>query len=104
MKKKAIIIITIVVIIAALLIGAGVAIYLEAQNNTEISQEKAASIALADANVAESDTRRLTSHLELDDGYKYYDVYFRSGDFEYEYEIDATTGEILKKEKDREIF
>lgn len=101
MKKKAIIIIAVLVI---LLIGAlvvGINIYNNIANNTEITKQGAIDIALENANVKESDTTRLTAYLNLDDATKQYDIEFVAGEYEYEYEIDATTGNILDMSKEK---
>ena len=37
---------------------------------------------------------------DYDDGFTKYEIEFRAGSFEYEYELDARTGKILKSEKD----
>ena len=37
---------------------------------------------------------------ELDDDYPHYKVDFKSGGYEYEYEIDAATGAVLWSERD----
>ena len=101
MKKKAIIIISIVVL---LLIGAfaiGINIYNSIANNTKITKQGAIEIALDNANVKEEETSRLTAYLNLDDLYKQYDIEFVAGNFEYEYEVDATTGAILDASKEQ---
>lgn len=101
MKKKAIIIIA---IIALLLIGAlavGMNIYNNLANNAEITKQGAIEIALENANVKEEDTSRLNAYLNLDDLSKQYDIEFIAGEFEYEYEIDATTGAIIDASKEK---
>jgi len=69
--------------------------------NTFISEEKAKAIALTHANLAASSVTFIKVHLNYDDGRPVYDVEFYSGNVEYDYEIDAVTGEI--REYDREI-
>lgn len=66
----------------------------------DISQEKAKSIALADAGVKASDAEKLKVRLDTDDGVAVYEIEFRANGVEYEYEIDAVTGRVLKAEKD----
>ena len=48
----------------------------------------------------EADASRVRVELDRDDGYTYYEVEFRVGRMEYEYEIDAYSSAILKAESD----
>lgn len=68
-----------------------------------IGEAKAKEIALADAGVKESDARRLKVKFDFDDGRAEYEVEFHADKFDYDYEIDAVTGKIIKAEKDREF-
>lgn len=63
-----------------------------------IGKEKAQSIAVADANV--SNPTILKVEMDYDDGMMVYEVDFHKNGVEYEYEINALTGEIVKKETD----
>ena len=63
-----------------------------------ISSQQARDIALADAGVALSQAAELDVELEQDDGC--YKVEFKSGGYEYEYEIGLTDGRILSRERD----
>lgn len=63
-----------------------------------ISSQQARDIALADAGVALSQAAELDVELEQDDGC--YKVEFKSGRYEYEYEISLTDGSILSRERD----
>ncbi|MBQ9004829.1 MAG: PepSY domain-containing protein [Atopobiaceae bacterium] len=65
-----------------------------AQNNY-IGDEAAKSAALAHAGFAATDVTELESELDLDDAIVHYDVDFKSGGMEYDYDIDAVTGEVL---------
>ena len=60
-----------------------------------IGEEAAKSAALAHAGVAASDAFDLDAELDLDDAIVHYDVDFKSGGMEYDYDIDAVTGEVL---------
>lgn len=71
-----------------------------ALNEKKISQEKAESIALADAGFKKDQVTHLSSYYELDDGYHQYDVRFFNGQLEYEYAIDAGDGTILERDMD----
>lgn len=67
-----------------------------------ISAEAAKSAALAHAGVSASNVYEFKCELDRDDGVTLYEVEFKSGGMEYEYEIDATTGAVLKAEQDRD--
>lgn len=66
--------------------------------SSSISSQQARDIALADAGVALSQAAELDVELEQDDGC--YKVEFKSGGYEYEYEIGLTDGRILSRERD----
>ena len=66
----------------------------------QITAEKAKSIALAHAGLKADQVTRLRAEKDRDDGLWVFDVEFRHGGFEYEYEIHAQTGKILSFEKD----
>lgn len=66
-----------------------------------IGKEDAEKIALKDAGVLK-DTKFKKVELDRDDGIFRYEVEFYHEGIEYEYEIDAKTGAILKKEADRD--
>jgi uncharacterized membrane protein YkoI len=63
-----------------------------------IGEAKAQAIALTDAGLSESDVRKLKAKLDREDGVKVYEVEFKSGRMEYEYEIDPVSGAILKSD------
>lgn len=65
-----------------------------------IGEAAAKSAALSHAGVNEADASRVRVELDRDDGYTYYEVEFRVGRMEYEYEIDAYSSAILKAESD----
>lgn len=67
----------------------------------EITEDEALEIALKDAGVAKKDTSRVKVKREVDDGIDLYDVEFHVDQTEYNYDIDAKTGDIL--ESDSEI-
>ena len=60
-----------------------------------ITPEEAKAIALQDAGLKEADVRDLEVELDQDDGAVHYDVDFEKGEKDYDYDIDAVTGEIL---------
>lgn len=73
-----------------------------------IPEAKAKALALKDANVAEDAIRRFSykAKLDTDDGRQVWEIEFRAGKMEYDYEIDAATGAIRKREieQDRGLF
>lgn len=74
----------------------------------KISEAQAKSAALAHAGVAESDVQAIRAESDYDDGRRIYDVEFwcktDSGSMEYDYEIDAFTGEIVYFDQDAEYY
>lgn len=101
---------------AALVLTATACSSKQEQTTTEASQtqaaktlteEEAKAAALKHAKVNEKDANFTKVSLNSDDGKQVYDLEFTAGDTEYEYEIDATTGDItsygqvtVKVEKD----
>lgn len=73
--------------IAGLLTGCG--------QLSDIGKDKAAKIALADANLTDTDVTRLRVSKDHDDGQSIYEVEFTNENTEYEYEILASNGDIL---------
>lgn len=67
-------------------------------NSSYIGEDKAKSLAINHANVTSVTYSKV--ELDYDDGISYYEVDFVSGNVEYEYEINAKTGEIIKYETD----
>lgn len=72
------------------------------KNNEFISQDKAKQIALAKARVTESKVKEFNIELDFDDDTKVweYDMDFEVGLIEYECDIDAKTGKIIKFKSD----
>lgn len=64
----------------------------------DIGHAKAKSIALNHAGVSENTAYDMDVELDDEDGKLIYEVEFKSGNTEYDYEIDATSGTILKHE------
>ncbi|MDR1580131.1 MAG: PepSY domain-containing protein [Synergistaceae bacterium] len=65
-----------------------------------IGFEKAKSIALVHANVPESEIRKYEAELDRNRGRVVYEIEFDHAWAEYEYEIDAETGEIVRWESE----
>ena len=64
----------------------------------DIGYAKARSIALSHAGVSENKAYDMDIELDDEDGRLVYEVEFKSGNMEYDYEIDASSGAILKHE------
>ena len=72
----------------------------DGQTGEFISAEQAKAIALAHAKVDAAKADFDKAELEEDDGVVYYDIEFEANGVEYEYEIDAVSGQVLKYERD----
>lgn len=66
-----------------------------------IGEAKAESIALKHAKVESSLAKNLVCKLDVENGIKVYEVEFYFNGYEYEYEINAVSGKVLKAEKER---
>lgn len=71
-----------------------------ASDKAYIGEQKARELALAAAGVAEADTTWLNVELDADDGRMVYEVEFGTASAEYEIDLDARTGEIVKNESE----
>ncbi len=69
-----------------------------------LTAEDAAAKALEHAGLKAEDVTFIQKKLEWDDGRQVYDVEFYSGAKEYDYEIDAATGEIISFDHDAEHY
>ena len=65
-------------------------------SNNYIGEDAAKEIALTHAGVAAADCTELKVELDTDDAVVHYDVDFKAGGMEYDYDIDLTTGDILQ--------
>lgn len=72
------------------------------RNTQRLTKDEAIAIALKDAGFTADQVSRLRAEFDYDDGRPEYDVDFRQGGYEYDYEIHAETGKILSREKERE--
>ena len=68
----------------------------------DIGYAKAKSIALNHAGVSENQAYDMDIELDDEDGKLVYEIEFKSGNMEYDYEIDAASGAILKHEAELE--
>ena len=71
-------------------------------DNGFIGRQAAIKAALAHAKLQESDVRWLKCELDREDGVMVYEVEFKKDGFEYDYDIDAKTGKVLKAKKERD--
>ncbi len=74
----------------------------KSSSGSYISSEKAKTIALQHAGLKSSSVNYIRAKLDRDDGRTVYEVEFRSGGYEYDYEIDAATGRVIGHDKDRD--
>lgn len=68
--------------------------------SSRLTGAEAETIALKHAGLSAEQVNWLRSEYDFDDGVSHYDVEFRVGQWEYEYEIHAETGAVLSLEKD----
>ena len=68
----------------------------------QLTKAEAKAIAFKHAGVKESEVRDLEVELDKDDGVLHFDVDFEKDGYDYDYEIDATSGKILKSRKERD--
>ena len=74
-------------------------------NSSElINEADAKKIVLENANIPEDEVSFLRVHLDREDGRNVYDIEFLSGTTEYDYEIDASTGDIVAYDSDVEGY
>ena len=80
--------------------GAGQAAASDSQSGTAsaVTEDEARKTALSDAGVTEEQITGIRVKKDHDDGRQVYDVEFYSDNKEYDYEIDASTGEILSSD------
>ena len=65
-----------------------------------LTREQAEAIALEHAGFTADQVSRLRTEFEIDDGIPRFEVQFRQGRWEYDYEINADTGVILSYDRD----
>ena len=68
-----------------------------------IIKKKAKKIARKDAGLSKAEIDFTNIHLDYDDGRTEYEIDFHKGITEYEYTIDAYTGDILEKSVDSDV-
>ena len=75
-----------------------------ASDKAYIGEEEAKRIAFQDAGVAESEVSGLEIELDIEKGQLVYEIEFFANSAEYEYDLDAATGMIIKVEKNGEVI
>ena len=66
-----------------------------------VSEAAAKEAVLSHAGLTESDLQFYRSQIDRDQGMSKYEIEFSAGGYEYDYEVDCTSGEILKFEKEK---
>ena len=69
-----------------------------------ITEEQAQALALEHAGVSENETSFVRTHMDWDNGKWKYEVEFYKDTAEYDYDVDAVTGEILSYDYDAEYY
>ena len=67
-----------------------------------INRDDALSAALKNAGISPDDAGQVKVEKDREDGRTVYEVEFKADGYEYEYEIDAATGAVLKQERERD--
>ncbi len=68
---------------------------------TRITREEAKAQAFTHAQVNENQVSDLVVELDKENGRLYYEVSFDAAGYEYDYDIDAYTGKVLRHQKER---
>lgn len=69
---------------------------------SEITRDRAIEIALGKAGLTRDKVRDLEAELDYERSGKYWEVDFESGGYEYSYDINAVTEEVVRVERDRD--
>lgn len=70
------------------------------KTNVKVSKEDAKKAVLAHAGLNEANVKFYKAELDRERGGLVYEVEFDAGKYEYDYEVDAETGKVLKAEKE----
>ncbi|MBO5059561.1 MAG: PepSY domain-containing protein [Clostridia bacterium] len=98
-----IVIVVSAVIIVLLFCTMGLRAYnMTTEQTQDIGRERAAEIVFTDANVTQETVTQYRLEADYNNGRRVYEIDFRYGGYEYEYEVDAASGEIIKYDKDYE--
>ena len=99
MSKK-LLIISIAVILCLVAAVTAVVLYKVLAPQPELTEDQAFAIALEHAGLTAEQVSYLNAHLDRDDGRWVYEIEFRKGRTEYEYEVRASDGKIVDYDKD----
>ncbi len=72
------------------------------QTAAKLTADEALDIALQQAGVTRDSIRDLENQLDRDNGILVYEIDFESGNTEYSYDINAETGAVVERDRDRE--
>ena len=95
---KNILSLVLVLIFAISLCGCGV----KTTPKEKITQERAITIALDNAKLAKKDVKNIEADFDGDEKRPQWEVSFEIWDYEYSYDIDAYSGEVINSEKDKD--
>ncbi len=70
-------------------------------SSPKLSADEALNIALEQAGVSRDAIRDIENNLENDNGVLIYEIDFKSGNTEYSYDVNADTGAIVERDRDR---
>lgn len=73
-----------------------------AQSENAVTEDAAKGIAIDHSGV--TDPERYRSKIDYEDGRQVYEIEFYKDGYEYNYEIDCNTGEIVKYDSEKELF
>ncbi len=73
-----------------------------AESTQELTKEQAQALVLEQAGFTADQVTRLRTEYEIDDSVALYEVSFYADGWEYDYEINAKTGELLSYDRDRD--
>lgn len=100
-KKNKLIILIISIAAIVIVIGAGTIAYgYDVVKKNSIGIDNAIALAMDDADVTEQDAVITKAKMSFDDGRFVYDIEFNANGLEYDYELKASDGTIIKKDKD----
>ncbi len=88
-------------VLSIVLIAAFVFALSACAGDAQITADEALNIALEEAGVTQDSIRNVENRLERDDGVLIYEIDFDAGGTEYSYDVNAQTGTIVERDRDR---
>ena len=73
---------------------------LQSDTSVTVSRDRAIELALNDAGFTREEVRDLEAELDRERGGTYWEVDFEAGGYEYSYDIDSVTGEVVKADRE----